>query len=845
MLGERVRIAIVGSGPAGLSAASRAAQLGLAHVLLEKTDHLSDTIFKYQKGKHVMATPSQLVLRSDCDFDAGKREAILGIWNEQAKSLGVNVAYRSEVKAIEGMGDPIPGSVQQIVTRGRDGSSQTREIQRRAPPYKLTLTNGQEIIAETVVMAIGTQGNPNLMRVAGGDLPHVQYQLDDPAEYNDEHIFVIGGGDAGIENALGLAADEAQGNVVSLVNRSAEFSTAKDANVKALMAAGATGRVNILTESTTSLVETGWITLDTRDGEQKIRCDRIIARMGSAPPRSFVEECGIEFTSGDRLAFPKLSPVFETTAPGIFVIGALAGYPLIKHCMNQGHDVVEFINGNTALKPADEPILAAKFKDLPGSRSVEEWLEFLRTNVTILEGMSPLQMREFMLDSAARFYRKGEVIFERAAPGSSLFAIASGQALVEVDKEDASVTVPVEASSIFGEVGLISGRRRGATVRAGEDSIMVEVSRTAALKLMSSVPAARRAVTRISTERQLLQLFGEGLTSADLAEVMDTSEIMQVRAGQAIITEGEEGTDIFVIRVGSMVVEKKIGGKQVFLSYLPAGSYVGEMTLIAGGRRTATVKATVKSEVIRLKGDAFRALMDRKPALLERAKRDMAARQDINSFVEGRKDSFSSVVDMYSETAKFLVDNGIGEATDVLLIDEHLCVGCDNCEKACADSHDGLSRLDREAGRTFAHLHVPTSCRHCEHPHCMADCPPNAIHRGPDGEVFINDTCIGCGNCQRNCPYGVIRMDSVPPKKPSLLSWMFFGMGPGPGEPSKKWRYKNAEPGVEKPKKAIKCDMCSGIEGGPACVRACPTGAAIRVAPEDFLTVARLERGEA
>ena len=136
---------------------------------------------------------------------------------------------------------------------------------------------------------------------------------------------------------------------------------------------------------------------------------------------------------------------------------------------------------------------------------------------------------------------------------------------------------------------------------------------------------------------------------------------------------------------------------------------------------------------------------------------------------------------MYSSVAGFLVDNGIGEATDVLLIDEKLCVGCDNCETACADSHEGLSRLDREAGRTYAHLHVPTSCRHCEHPHCMADCPPNAIKRGPDGEVFIDDTCIGCGNCQRNCPYGVIRMAKVPPKKPSLLDWLFFGAGPGPG----------------------------------------------------------------
>ena len=518
------------------------------------------------------------------------------------------------------------------------------------------------------------------------------------------------------------------------------------------------------------------------------------------------------------------------------MIGALAGYPLIKHCMNQGYDVVEFINGNTALKPADEPILQAKFKGLPGRRSVDEWLEFLRANVAILNDLSPLQMREFMLDSEARAYKRGEIVFEKDDPGSSLFAIAEGAVVVDIGR---GRTVPIGKGSIFGEVGLISGRKRGATIGTTEESILVEVSRTAALKLMASVPAAKRAVTRISTERQLLQMFGSGLTPADLGELLDTAEIKSVRAGETIIKEGDESFDVFVIRSGSMVVEKSIGGKPVFLSYLPAGSYVGEMAVIDAGRRTATVRAAIKSEVIKLQGDAFRRLLARKPEFLAKAKTDMASRQDLNAFIEAKKDSFSTVVDMYSETAKFLVDNGIGEATDVLLIDENLCVGCDNCEKACADSHEGLSRLDREAGRTYAHLHVPTSCRHCEHPHCMADCPPNAIHRGPDGEVFIDDTCIGCGNCRRNCPYGVIRMDKVPPKKPSLLSWLFFGAGPGPGEPDKKFKKKHYD--AEAPKKAIKCDMCSGIEGGPACVRACPTGAAIRVAPEGFLTVARLE----
>ena len=812
-MGEKFRVAILGSGPAGLSAASRAAALGLSHVLLEKTDHLCDTIYKYQKGKHVMATPSQLVLRSDIDFAAGKREHILGVWDEQTAKNEVNVRYHAEVKEI----------------KGDEGD------------FGIVLTNGDVIAAETIVLAIGTQGNPNLMRCPGGDLPHVQYSLDDPGEYIDEHISVIGAGDAGIENALGLAADPEQRNIVTIVNRNAEFTTAKDANVKALIAARDSGRVIVRTGTTPTQVEHGMITYDTPDGEVKVRCDRIIARMGSAPPRKFVEACGVEFTSEDRVAFPVLSPLFESTKAGIFVIGALAGYPLIKHCINQGHDVIEFINGNTALKPADEPILESKFKDLPGQRSVDQWLEFLRSSVTILEGMTPLQMREFMLDSDARFYRAGETIFERNDPGSSLFSIASGAVDVMIDRADASKRARINAGSIFGEVGLISGRRRGATVRASEDTICVEISRSAALKLQSSVPAAKRAIERIATERQLLQLFGSGLVAEDLTEVLDSSEILNVSVGKPIITEGEDGNDIFVIRQGSMIVEKMIGGKHVFLSYLPAGSYVGEMALLGNTRRTATVKAAIKSEVIKLHGSAFQSLLSKKPQLLSRIKADMASRQDVNSFIEARKDSFSSVVDMYSNVANFLVENGIGEATDVLLIDENLCVGCDNCEKACADSHEGLSRLDREAGRTYAHLHVPTSCRHCEHPHCMADCPPNAIHRGPDGEVFIDDTCIGCGNCQRNCPYGVIRMEAEPPKKPGLLSWMLLGLGPGPGEPSKKWSYKHADKKAEKAKKAIKCDMCSGISGGPACVRACPTGAAIRVSPEHFLTVSRLE----
>jgi cGMP-dependent protein kinase 2 len=138
-----------------------------------------------------------------------------------------------------------------------------------------------------------------------------------------------------------------------------------------------------------------------------------------------------------------------------------------------------------------------------------------------------------------------------------------------------------------------------------------------------------------------------------------------------------------------------------------------------------------------------------------------------------------------------------------------------------------VSRLDREAGPTHEALHLPVACRHCEHPSCMEDCPTDSIRRTKDGEVFISDTCNGCGNCERNCPYGVIEMASArPAPKRGLLVRLLFGEGE-PGEAA-----------AGDIKRAVKCDLCTGVAGGPACVRACPTGAAIRVKPEDLITAA-------
>ncbi len=103
----------------------------------------------------------------------------------------------------------------------------------------------------------------------------------------------------------------------------------------------------------------------------------------------------------------------------------------------------------------------------------------------------------------------------------------------------------------------------------------------------------------------------------------------------------------------------------------------------------------------------------------------------------------------------------------------------------------------------------------------MKDCPPNAIQRMPNGEVYINsDTCIGCGNCEGNCPYGVIQMADMDPR-PGFLARLLKRSAP------------------DAAKTAVKCDMCKDLKAGPACVAACPTGAAIRIHAEDVPALAR------
>src|SRR4029078_2546441 len=105
------------------------------------------------------------------------------------------------------------------------------------------------------------------------------------------------------------------------------------------------------------------------------------------------------------------------------------------------------------------------------------------------------------------------------------------------------------------------------------------------------------------------------------------------------------------------------------------------------------------------------------------------------------------------------IGQGLFEAQNLLLIDLDNCTRCDACVNACADAHDGVTRLIRDGVRYDRFL-VATACRSCRDPLCMTQCPVGSIRRKESLEIIIEDWCIGCSKWAELCPYANINMHS-------------------------------------------------------------------------------------
>jgi CRP-like cAMP-binding protein/Fe-S-cluster-containing hydrogenase component 2 len=353
------------------------------------------------------------------------------------------------------------------------------------------------------------------------------------------------------------------------------------------------------------------------------------------------------------------------------------------------------------------------------------------------------------------------------------------------------------AGDLFGEMTCMSYYPRSATVRAKTDLVALEMLRNV-LDVMQKNKTFRSQLEASYCGRALgTHLRGVPIfsTVSDdfMNELRDEVELVRYAPGQIICAEGEPADAFFLVRIGFVKVSQRRGRDEMVLAYLPRGGYFGEMGLLGQGVRTASCAALDHVEIVSIHAPAFHSMLDRFPEVrcnIEKAIRD----REVENAQHHKRAA--------NEPLNQFLTQGLMEAQSLLVLDLEKCTRCDQCVRACADAHDGVTRLLRDGVRFEQYL-VATSCRQCRDPLCMIGCPVGSIRRRNSLEVIIEDWCVGCGLCASNCPYGNITLHDF------------------------------AGDGQKKVRKATSCDLCHDLKE-PSCVYACPHDAAHRVKPDEF-----------
>lgn len=291
-------IAIIGMGPAGLSAALIAHQRGLRYLAVEQDEILATIQQAYQAGKYIYFNPVDQRAQGGIELEgAGAvKEEIVSKWMNAVSVSGVRIRQSERCVDIRRNSDHVV-----VITE--------RETDRTRAEYKCL----------RVVLAIGNRGMPMKLGVPGEDLKvrlngtgpneddKVKYRLVDPAIYRGQHIVVVGAGNSAVESAIDLAAVRSSNgsgitawrdNVVSLVIRSDFKGDLKLGNKMMVYDCIDSGRIKAYFGKTIKEIKADQVTLckprEPARESDAIKCDYLFCLIGGEKPTRFLESIGIK-----------------------------------------------------------------------------------------------------------------------------------------------------------------------------------------------------------------------------------------------------------------------------------------------------------------------------------------------------------------------------------------------------------------------------------------------------------------------------------------------------------------------------------------------------------------------
>ncbi|HTY71064.1 MAG TPA: cyclic nucleotide-binding domain-containing protein [Actinomycetes bacterium] len=204
---------------------------------------------------------------------------------------------------------------------------------------------------------------------------------------------------------------------------------------------------------------------------------------------------------------------------------------------------------------------------------------------------------------------RGQPVFRQGERALACYVVRSGTLEVVEEAPDEGPVRTLRAlvrGDTFGELALLQGSVRTATVRATSDAEVYVLGKSAVDRLLADVATLPEYVTTWQQCADLAALPAfEHLDPGRLTELVQRGRWIDVAPGQAVVRQGEEGDAFYVVSRGQLAVDED--GHEV--RTLHAGDHFGEVALLLDIMRTATVRAVTPSRVFRLEREDFDVML--------------------------------------------------------------------------------------------------------------------------------------------------------------------------------------------------------------------------------------------
>jgi ATP-binding cassette subfamily B protein len=233
----------------------------------------------------------------------------------------------------------------------------------------------------------------------------------------------------------------------------------------------------------------------------------------------------------------------------------------------------------------------------------------------------PADLKAFVRGSLAEgAYAPGDVLVAEGDPAEAFFTIVEGSARASRRGEDGTeVTLgQLGPGDSFGETALVDDMRRTATIRASTPVRVLTLDRGVFRALLAQYPELQDALALQERHRALANFFRAFTAFRDLPEpllqrLLASLEPVEASAGEALIREGDPAGPMFVVLEGRLRVSVVVKGTPVNRAFLRAGDFFGELSVLKGTPRTATVTAVSGCRLLALPPDVLRVLLEESP----------------------------------------------------------------------------------------------------------------------------------------------------------------------------------------------------------------------------------------